>query len=88
VTSSADSVEDNDGWAGADFSGLRNPEGLRQFIGAFDYLFECPDSDEENYDPSRECFHMEVEEIASGDATPVGQGIRTPLQQVLPTGPP
>jgi hypothetical protein len=28
-TSSADSTEDSDRWAGADFSGLRNPEGLR-----------------------------------------------------------
>jgi hypothetical protein len=29
VMSTADSAEDCDGWAGADFSGLRNPEGLR-----------------------------------------------------------
>jgi hypothetical protein len=56
-------------------------------MGAYDYLFDCPDSDEEYYDPSRECFHMEVEEIAPGDATPVEQGVCTPLQQVLPTGP-
>jgi hypothetical protein len=40
-------------------------------MGACDYLFDYPDSDED-YDPSRECFHVEVEEIASGDATPVG----------------
>jgi hypothetical protein len=33
-------------------------------MGAYDYLFDCPDSDEENYDPSRECFHVEVDEIA------------------------
>jgi hypothetical protein len=57
-------------------------------MGAYDYLFDCPDSDEEDYDPSHECFHVEVEEIASGDATPVGQGVHTPCQQVLPTGPP
>jgi hypothetical protein len=88
VTSSADSTEDNDGWAGADFSRLHNPEGLRQFMGACDYLFDCPDSNQEDYDPSRECFHVEVEEIALGDATAVGQGVRTTLQQVLPTGPP
>jgi hypothetical protein len=31
---------------------------------------------------------MEVEEIALGDATLVGQGIHTPLQRVLPMGPP
>jgi hypothetical protein len=79
VKSSADSMEDSDGWAGADFFGLRNPEGLCQFMGAYDYLFYCPDSDEEDYDPSCECFHVEVEEIAPKNATPVGQGVRTLL---------
>jgi hypothetical protein len=29
VTSSTDTAEDSDGWAGANFSGLRNLEGLR-----------------------------------------------------------
>jgi hypothetical protein len=86
--SSIDSVEDSDWWAGTDFSRLCNPEGLRQFMGAYDYLFGCPDSDEEDYDPSHECFHMEGEKIVLGDATPVGQGANTPLQQALPTGPP
>jgi hypothetical protein len=57
-------------------------------MGAYDYLFSCPDSDEEDYDPSCEFFHVKVEEIAPGDATPIGQGVRTPLQRVLPTGPP
>jgi hypothetical protein len=52
-----------------------------------DYLFGYPDSNEDDYDPSRECFHVEVKEIASGDATPVGQGAHTPRQQALPTGP-
>jgi hypothetical protein len=88
MTSSADSTEDSDGWARANFSGLRNPEDLRQFMGACDYLFNCPNSDEEDYGPSRECFHVEVKEIAPGDATPVGQGVHTLLQQVLPMGPP
>jgi hypothetical protein len=48
-------------------------------MGVYDYLFDCPDSDEENYDPSCEYFHVEVEEIALGDATPVGQDVRTLL---------
>jgi hypothetical protein len=43
-----------------------------RFMGTYDYLFGCPDSDEVDYDPSRECFHVEVEEIAPRDATPVG----------------
>jgi hypothetical protein len=71
-TSSTDSSEDSDGWADVDFSELHDPEGLRRFMGACDYLFSCPDSDGEDHDPSRECFHVEVEEIASGDATPLG----------------
>jgi hypothetical protein len=79
-TSSTDFMEDSDRWAGADFSRLHDPEGLRRFMGAYDYLFGCPNSDEEDYDPSRECFHLEVEEIAPGDATPIGQGVHTPLQ--------
>jgi hypothetical protein len=79
VTSSVDSMEDSDGWAGADFSGFCKPEGLRQFMGACHYLFDCPNSDEDGYDPSRECFHMEVEEIAPGDTTPVGQGVHASL---------
>jgi hypothetical protein len=86
-TSSADSTEDSDRWVGADFSRLRDPKGLRHFMGAYNYLFGCPDSDEEDYDPSRECFHVKVEEIALEDATPVGQGIHTLLQQALPMGP-
>jgi hypothetical protein len=71
-TSSTDSSEDSDGWAGADFSGLHDPEGLHRFMGACNYLFNCLDSDGEDHGPSRECFHVEVEEIAPGDATPVG----------------
>jgi hypothetical protein len=79
VTSNADSVEDSDGWAGANFSRLHNPQGLRRFTGACDYLFDFPDSDEEDYDPSHECFHVEVEEIALGDANPIGQGSHASL---------
>jgi hypothetical protein len=70
-TSSTDSTKDSDRWAGADFSGLHDPDDLHRSMGAYDYLFGFPNSDED-YDPSRECFHMEVEEIALGDATPVG----------------
>jgi hypothetical protein len=49
-----------------DSSRLHNPEDLRQFMTMNDYLFGYPDSNEDDYDPSRECFHMEVEEIARG----------------------
>jgi hypothetical protein len=36
-----------------------------------DHLFGYHESNEGNYDPSHECVHVEVEEIAPGDATPV-----------------
>jgi hypothetical protein len=65
-------MEDSDRWAGVDSSGPHNPEDLPQFMTMNDYLFNHPDSSEDDYDPSRECFHMEVEETAPGDATPVG----------------
>jgi hypothetical protein len=79
-TSSIDSSKDSDGWADADFSRLHDPEGLCRFMGACDYLFSCPDSDGKDHDPSRECFHVEVDKIAHRNTTPVGQGIHTPLQ--------
>jgi hypothetical protein len=72
VTASTNSTEDSDGWVRVDFSRLHNPKDLRQFMAMYDYLFGCPDSDSDDYDPSRECFHVEVEEIALGDTTPVG----------------
>jgi hypothetical protein len=35
-----------------------------------DYLFGYPDSNEDDYDPSHECFHVEVKEIAPGMPPP------------------
>lgn len=50
------------------FFGLCDPEAMHQFLGACDYLFDTPDSDEEDWDPSLECFMMEaeVEELPEG----------------------
>jgi hypothetical protein len=45
-----------------------------------DYPFGYHASVEDNYDPSRECFHVEVEEIAPGHATPVEQGTHASCQ--------
>jgi hypothetical protein len=67
---------------------LHDLEGVRRFMGTCDYLFSFPNFDGEDHDPSRECFHIEVEEIASGDATLVGQGVCNPLQRTLPIVPP
>jgi hypothetical protein len=56
-------------------------------MGAYDYLIGCPDSSEEDYDPSCECFHVEGEEIAPRDATPVGQGVTLLFGKHCPRGP-
>jgi hypothetical protein len=87
MPSTTGSSEDSDGWAGVDSSRLHSLEDLRQFMTVDDYPFGYHASDEDNYDPSRECFHMEVEETALGDATPVEQGTHASRQQVFPTGP-
>ena len=55
----ADSSEEDEAWAGADFSSLCDPEAMRRFMTASDYCFGYSDSDDEGtYDPSRECFHV------------------------------
>jgi hypothetical protein len=47
-----------------DFSGLSDPSAMRDFMSACDYcLSDCSDDghnlDDEGYDPSRECFHID-----------------------------
>jgi hypothetical protein len=88
MPSSTDSTEGSDGWAGGDSAGLRNLEDPCQFVAPYDEFFGCSDSNEDDYDPLRECFHVEVEDIVLGDSTLVGQGIHTLRQQVLPMRPP
>jgi hypothetical protein len=53
----------------------------------YNYPLNYPNSDGENYDPSRECFHIGDEEISPVDATPVGQSVHALLQRTLLTGP-
>jgi hypothetical protein len=48
-----------------DFSGLGNPSAMRDFMTACDYcLSDCSDGSRsfgnEDYDPSRECFHVDL----------------------------
>jgi hypothetical protein len=48
-----------------DFSGLGNPNAMRDFMTACDYcLSDCSDGsrslDDEDYGPSRECFHVDL----------------------------
>jgi hypothetical protein len=59
------SKEDDDPDFCWDFSGLGNPSAMRDFKTACDYcLSDCSDGsrsfDNEDYDPSRECFHVDL----------------------------
>jgi hypothetical protein len=60
----AGSKEDDDPDFGWDFSGLRDPSAMRDFMSACDYcLSGCSDDDhslgDEGCDPSCECFHID-----------------------------
>jgi hypothetical protein len=50
TASSTSSDEDNDSWAGADFSGLDDPGALRRFVGVCDYLLDGGDFDDSGYE--------------------------------------
>ena len=59
----------NSGW---DFSGLRDPSAMRDFMTACDYcLSGCSDDshslDDEGYGPSRECFHVDLVDLDEGN---------------------
>ena len=57
--------------------GLRDPKAMRRFMAASDYCFGYSDSDDEDtYDPTRECFNVELgmpnagnEDEGAGNAT-------------------
>ena len=93
--SHADSSEEDEERARADFSGLRDPESMRRFLAASDYCFGYSDSDDEGaYDPTRECFHVELgiprmgdEGEGMGNCSPPhrGTGDTTPPRVVPPT---
>jgi hypothetical protein len=59
------SEEEDEPDSGWDFSGLRAPSAMRDFMTACDYcLSDCSDDghslDDEGCDPSRECFHVDL----------------------------
>jgi hypothetical protein len=59
------SEEEDNPDSGWDFSGLRDPSAMRDFMIACDYcLSGCSDDghslDDEGYGPSRECFHVDL----------------------------
>ena len=49
-----DPTSREDEWAGADFSGLGDPETFMRFLEASNYCLGYSDSDDGGYDPSRE----------------------------------
>jgi len=73
------SSEEDETWAGAYFSGLRNLEAMRRFLAASDYCFSYSDSDDEGtYDPTRECFHIGLRMPGANNENE-GAGNRSPL---------
>jgi hypothetical protein len=66
------SEEEDDLDFGWDFSGLRDPSAMRDFMTACDYyLSDCSDDghslDDEGCGPSRECFHVDLEDRDEGN---------------------
>jgi hypothetical protein len=66
------SEEDDDPNICWDFSGFGNPSAMRDFMTACDYcLSDCSDGsrslDDEDYGPSRECFHVELGDPSEGN---------------------
>jgi hypothetical protein len=66
------SEEDDEPDSGWDFSGLRAPSAMRDFMTACDYcLSDCSDDghslDDEGCGPSRECFHVDLGGLDEGN---------------------
>jgi hypothetical protein len=66
------SEEDDEPDSGWDFSGLGDPSAMRDFMTACDYcLSDCSDSShslgDEDYGPSRECFHVDLGGLDEGN---------------------
>ena len=77
----ANSSEEDEAWAGVDFSGLHDPEAMCRFLAASDYCFGYSDSDDEGtYDPTHECFHVKLEMPRVGEEDE-GIGNPSPLRQ-------
>jgi hypothetical protein len=66
------SMEDDEPDSSWEFSGLDNPSAMRDFMTACDYcLSDCSDSShslgDEDYGPSRECFHVDLGGLDEGN---------------------
>ena len=56
-----------DAWAGTNFSGLGDPDTFMSFLEASNCCLNFSNTDGDNYNPSRECFILEVDGAALGD---------------------
>ena len=74
-----DPTSGDDELAGADFSGCGDPETFMRFLEASNYCLGYSDSDVGSYDPSQECFNLEV-----GGAPPNAQGVAGPSNATPP----
>jgi hypothetical protein len=80
----AGSEEDDDPNFGWDFSGLRDPSAMRDFMSACDYcLSGCSDDDhsldDEGYGPSRKCFHIDQGDHGEGNHLGMPEDDNTPV---------
>jgi hypothetical protein len=78
------SEEDDDSNFGWDFSGLRDPSAMRDFMSACDYcLSGCSDDDhsfdDEGYGPSRECFHIDHGDHDEGNHLDMPEDVNAPV---------
>ena len=78
-----DPTSGDDEWADADFSRCGDPETFMCFLETSNYCLSYSDSNDGGYDPSRECFNLEV-----GGAPPNAQGGAGPSRQGNATPPP
>ena len=78
-----DPTSGEDEWAGADFSGCGDPETFMRFLEASNYCLGYSNFDDGSYDPSRECFNLEV-----GGSAPDAQGGAGPSERRNATPPP
>ena len=74
-------MEEDEAWARADFSGLRDLEAMHRFLATSDYCFGYSDSDDEGtYDPTRECFHIGLRMLGASNESE-GAGNRSPRRE-------
>ena len=80
-----------DEWVSVDVSNLGDPEAFMRFLEASNFFLGYSDSDDGDYDPSRECFNLKVDRVApdaQGNAGPSEPWNMTPPPNMTPEGHP